>query len=59
MTSKGHLKGTTNPEPLALRIATESAFPASRTAKDAAILALAQQSAEHTRLQEVHRDLVF
>jgi len=58
MTSHGHPKGTPNPEPLALRIATKSAFLASRTAKDAAISTLAQQSAEHTRLQEIHRDLV-
>jgi len=58
MVNQGDLKALPDPESLALRIATKSAFLASRTAKDAAISTLAQQSAEHTRLQEIHRDLI-
>ena len=58
MANQGYLKALPDPESLALRIATKSAFLASRTAKDAAISTLAQQSAEHTRLQEVHRGLI-
>jgi chromosome segregation ATPase len=58
MTSQGHLEGAPNSEPLALRITTKSAFLTSRTAKDAAISTLAQQNAEHTRLQELHRGLI-
>ena len=57
MTNQGYLKTLPDPESLALGIATKSAFLASRTAKDAAISTLAQQSAEHTLLQEVHRGL--
>lgn len=59
MSNQMHLIGPPNPEPPALRIVTKSAFLASRTAKDAAIPTLARQSAEHTRLQEIHRDLII
>jgi hypothetical protein len=59
MSKQGHLKGLPDPEPLGLRIATKAAFLASRTAKDAAISTLAQESAEHTRLQEIHRGLIL
>lgn len=57
MDNQGRLKALPDPESLALRIAAKSAFLASRTARDAAISTLAQQSAEHTRLQEIHRGL--
>jgi chromosome segregation ATPase len=59
MTNQDHRKGPLEPHPLALRIATRSAFLASRTAKDTAISTLAQQSTEHARLQELHRDLII
>ena len=57
MDNQGRLKALPDPESLALRIAAKSAFLASRTARDAAISTLAQQSAEHTRLREIHRGL--
>lgn len=59
MSNQGHLKSLPDPEPLALKIATKTAFLASRTAKDAAILTLAQESAKHARLQKIHRDLII
>jgi chromosome segregation ATPase len=58
MTNQYDLKAMPDPEPLALRIATRAAFLASKTAKDVAISTLAQQSAEHAQLQELHRGLM-
>src|ERR1700712_598686 len=57
MSNHGHSKGSPDPESLALKIATKSAFLASRTAKDAATFSSTQHEAERSLLRELHHDL--
>ena len=57
MNNQIHPRGLPYPESLALKIATKSAFLASRTAKDAATFASTQHEAERSLLRELHHDL--